>query len=68
MGRTVDQYYMDLAGDYHREDVVEYLSSKIPSLNRKVRHPSLGHIPSEVCYITCRGVNTLPLYSQVFTE
>ena len=44
MEREVDQHYMDLAGDYHREDVVEYLTSEFPSLNRKVRRPSLGHI------------------------
>ena len=41
MEREVDQYYMDLADDYHQQHVVEYLSSEFPSLQRKVSHPSL---------------------------
>ena len=41
MEREVDQYYLDLAGDYHHKHVVEYLSSEFPSLQRKVSHPSL---------------------------
>ena len=38
MESEVDQYYLDLADDYHHEHVVEYLSSEFPSLKRKVRH------------------------------
>ena len=46
MEREVDQYYLDLTDDYHHQQVVEYLSSEFPSLQRKVRHPSLDrHIP-----------------------
>ena len=41
MESQIDQYYMDLANDHHHEHVVGYLSSKLPSLRRKVNHHSL---------------------------
>ena len=41
MESEIDQYYMDLADDHHHEHVVGYLSSKFPSLKRKVSHHSL---------------------------
>ena len=41
MENEIDQYYMDLADDYHHEHVVGYLSSEFPSLKRKVSHNSL---------------------------
>ena len=41
MESEIDQYYMDLADDYHHEHVVGYLSSEFPSLKRKVSHHSL---------------------------
>ena len=38
MEHEVDQYYMDLADDYHHQHVVEYFSTEFPSLKIKVSY------------------------------
>ena len=81
MENEVDQYYMDLADDYHHEHLVEYFANEFPTLKRKVSHHSMYSthtftpVPSclgtpyasAVCHITCLGAGTLCIYRRIHT-